>query len=320
MLRVRGGCGGTSPRRSWGNSKESKKHWDDVYKKLAGSAAIFMTLLTVSFGECGAGGAGGACGARGAREAPRAQNGTGQAGAGLPGTTFDRVWPGCSCGAGQGTGGKAPSYRPPLLETRNPPLPPPPPPQFVKCVEPRGRGEKNLLPPVRKGPRTGNKPRPDAGRMHEGSFLPGDLALMPREGVHRTAEGGGPQPDQHLSPGGTKINRPDTDRATQAHWSPTQPAHWEERLCPRPVRVRFFDFYRAPCVRPASGPRPLPFLPGGQPGWIPGTVHLNSVNGLLDKDLWPLCWRMVAQTTTILRAAGPRCARPTPCWCGRKSR
>eukprot|EP00661_Eupelagonemidae_sp_cell13_P012482 gene12482-biopygen19956 len=28
---------------------------------------------------------------------------------------------------------------------------------------------------------------------------------------------------------------------------------------PRPVRVRFFKFYRAPRVRSASGPRPLPF-------------------------------------------------------------
>eukprot|EP00661_Eupelagonemidae_sp_cell13_P024691 gene24691-biopygen19443 len=32
---------------------------------------------------------------------------------------------------------------------------------------------------------------------------------------------------------------------------------------PRPVRVRFFKFYRAPCVRSASGPCPLPFSPGG---------------------------------------------------------
>eukprot|EP00661_Eupelagonemidae_sp_cell13_P008886 gene8886-biopygen21183 len=31
---------------------------------------------------------------------------------------------------------------------------------------------------------------------------------------------------------------------------------------PRPVRVRFFKFYRASRVRSASGPRSLPFLPG----------------------------------------------------------
>eukprot|EP00661_Eupelagonemidae_sp_cell13_P008481 gene8481-biopygen12140 len=31
---------------------------------------------------------------------------------------------------------------------------------------------------------------------------------------------------------------------------------------PRPVRVRFFKYYRAVRVLSASGPRPLPFLPG----------------------------------------------------------
>eukprot|EP00661_Eupelagonemidae_sp_cell13_P016713 gene16713-biopygen20310 len=37
---------------------------------------------------------------------------------------------------------------------------------------------------------------------------------------------------------------------------------WEKRLCPRPVRVRFFKFHRAPRVRSASDLRTLPFLPG----------------------------------------------------------
>eukprot|EP00661_Eupelagonemidae_sp_cell13_P024957 gene24957-biopygen20939 len=36
----------------------------------------------------------------------------------------------------------------------------------------------------------------------------------------------------------------------------------DKRPRPRPVRVRFFKFYRAPRVRSASGPRPLPFSPG----------------------------------------------------------
>eukprot|EP00661_Eupelagonemidae_sp_cell13_P023364 gene23364-biopygen11829 len=36
---------------------------------------------------------------------------------------------------------------------------------------------------------------------------------------------------------------------------------WEKRPRPRPVRVRFFDSYRAARVRSASGPRPLPFPP-----------------------------------------------------------
>eukprot|EP00661_Eupelagonemidae_sp_cell13_P022565 gene22565-biopygen2747 len=36
---------------------------------------------------------------------------------------------------------------------------------------------------------------------------------------------------------------------------------------PRPVRVRFFKVYRAPRVRSASGPRPLPFSPEGTGHW-----------------------------------------------------
>eukprot|EP00661_Eupelagonemidae_sp_cell13_P016913 gene16913-biopygen2282 len=36
---------------------------------------------------------------------------------------------------------------------------------------------------------------------------------------------------------------------------------WEKRPRPRPARVRFFEFCRAPRVRSASGLRPLPFLP-----------------------------------------------------------
>eukprot|EP00661_Eupelagonemidae_sp_cell13_P017060 gene17060-biopygen6813 len=44
---------------------------------------------------------------------------------------------------------------------------------------------------------------------------------------------------------------------------------WEKTALPasgpRPVRVRSFEFYRAPRVRSASGPRPLPFPPG--PTW-----------------------------------------------------
>eukprot|EP00661_Eupelagonemidae_sp_cell13_P015555 gene15555-biopygen23199 len=39
----------------------------------------------------------------------------------------------------------------------------------------------------------------------------------------------------------------------------------EKRPRPRPVRVRFFKFYHVPRVRSASGPRPLPFLPGDFP-------------------------------------------------------
>eukprot|EP00661_Eupelagonemidae_sp_cell13_P015442 gene15442-biopygen9712 len=38
----------------------------------------------------------------------------------------------------------------------------------------------------------------------------------------------------------------------------------EKRPRPRPVRVHFFKFYRAPRVRSASGPRPLPFSPGAR--------------------------------------------------------
>eukprot|EP00661_Eupelagonemidae_sp_cell13_P016820 gene16820-biopygen14358 len=40
------------------------------------------------------------------------------------------------------------------------------------------------------------------------------------------------------------------------------PSRREKRPRPRPARVRFFELYRAPRVRSASGPRPLPFSPG----------------------------------------------------------
>eukprot|EP00661_Eupelagonemidae_sp_cell13_P010147 gene10147-biopygen21293 len=39
---------------------------------------------------------------------------------------------------------------------------------------------------------------------------------------------------------------------------------------PRPVRVRFFKFYRAPRVWSASGPHPLPFSPGPHASRLPG--------------------------------------------------
>eukprot|EP00661_Eupelagonemidae_sp_cell13_P019276 gene19276-biopygen8452 len=41
---------------------------------------------------------------------------------------------------------------------------------------------------------------------------------------------------------------------------------------PRPVRVRFFKFYRVPRVRSASGPRPLPFSPGVAVRHLAGTL------------------------------------------------
>eukprot|EP00661_Eupelagonemidae_sp_cell13_P023879 gene23879-biopygen17870 len=52
---------------------------------------------------------------------------------------------------------------------------------------------------------------------------------------------------------------PDADR-TRTGRGPD--AVWEKQLRPRPVRVRSFECYRAPRVRFASGPRPLPFFPG----------------------------------------------------------
>eukprot|EP00661_Eupelagonemidae_sp_cell13_P015903 gene15903-biopygen2200 len=58
-----------------------------------------------------------------------------------------------------------------------------------------------------------------------------------------------------------------------ARWAPATlgregGAHREKRPCPRPVRVRSasvsLDSIVRPRVRSASGPRPLPFLPGGE--------------------------------------------------------
>eukprot|EP00661_Eupelagonemidae_sp_cell13_P018836 gene18836-biopygen23448 len=48
---------------------------------------------------------------------------------------------------------------------------------------------------------------------------------------------------------------------------------------PRPVRVRFFKLYRAPRVRSASGPRPLPLSPGlpkGDPVGVQGRQYNPS--------------------------------------------
>eukprot|EP00661_Eupelagonemidae_sp_cell13_P006930 gene6930-biopygen23963 len=46
-----------------------------------------------------------------------------------------------------------------------------------------------------------------------------------------------------------------------------QKARREKRPRPRPVRVRFFKFYRAPRVRPASGPRPAAVFPRPHHVW-----------------------------------------------------
>eukprot|EP00661_Eupelagonemidae_sp_cell13_P003079 gene3080-biopygen14229 len=52
---------------------------------------------------------------------------------------------------------------------------------------------------------------------------------------------------------------------------------------PRPVRVRFFKFYRAPRVRSASGPRPLPFPPArvARNLWPPCAVAKNAFTMVL---------------------------------------
>eukprot|EP00661_Eupelagonemidae_sp_cell13_P011013 gene11013-biopygen4821 len=58
---------------------------------------------------------------------------------------------------------------------------------------------------------------------------------------------------------------------------------------PRPVRVRFFKIYRAPRVRPASGPHPLSF-------------HMQGRS----KFSWVACWRAHARRA---RAPGARTRR-----------
>eukprot|EP00661_Eupelagonemidae_sp_cell13_P018895 gene18895-biopygen11495 len=47
------------------------------------------------------------------------------------------------------------------------------------------------------------------------------------------------------------------------HNPPPNRGHRDKRLCPRPVRVRFFGIYCALRVRSASSPCPLPFSPTG---------------------------------------------------------